>query len=108
MKDKVLSLISIAAKSGNVASGEFMTEKSVKEKKSFLVIVSEEASDATKKKFTDMCSYHKTEIRFYATKDDLGRCIGKEFRASLSVNDEGLANALLKKIDMNKSEGDDD
>ena len=99
MRDKVLSLLSIAAKSGSVKSGEFMTEKSVKEGLSFLVIVSSEASDNTKKKFKDMGAFHDVPVYIHGSKDDLGRCIGKEFRASLSVNDEGLAKELIKRLE---------
>ena len=99
MRDKVLSLLSIGAKSGNVKSGEFMTEKSVKEDMSFLVIVSDEASDNTKKKFSDMGAFYNVPVYVYGNKDDLGRCIGKEFRASLSVNDEGLAKELIKRLE---------
>ena len=46
-RQKVLNLIGLATKAGKTASGEFMTEKSVKSGKAFLVIVSEEASDIT-------------------------------------------------------------
>ena len=49
--DKVLSMLGIAAKSGNVVSGEFSTEKAVKTGQAYLVIVSVEASDNTKKSF---------------------------------------------------------
>ena len=51
-RQKVLNLISLATKAGKTASGEFSTEKAVKTKKAHLVIVSIEASDNTKKKFT--------------------------------------------------------
>ena len=51
MTDRVLSMISIAAKSGNVVSGEFSTEKAVKTGKAFLVIVADDSSDNTKKHF---------------------------------------------------------
>ena len=40
-RQKVLNLIGLATKAGKTASGEFMTEKSVKSGKAFLVIVSE-------------------------------------------------------------------
>ena len=45
--DKVLSMLGIAAKSGNVVSGEFSTEKAVKSGQAYLVIVSSEASENT-------------------------------------------------------------
>lgn len=98
-RDKVLNLIGLALKAGKVKSGEFMTEKAVKTGAAALVIVAEDASDNTKKKFRNMCEFYKVPIRTYAIKDDLGHAMGKEFRASLAVTDEGLAQAIMKKMD---------
>ncbi len=97
--DKVLSLLGIAAKAGSVASGEFSAEKAVKEGRAYLVIVASDASDNTKKKFNDMCAYHQCRYFEYSDKESLGHCIGKEFRASLAVKNEGLAKALMKHLD---------
>lgn len=44
-QDKVLSMLGLSAKAGNAASGEFSTEKAVKEGKAHLVIVAGDASD---------------------------------------------------------------
>lgn len=98
MQNKVLSMLGIAAKSGNVVSGEFSTEKAVKSHQAKLVIVSEEASDNTKKEFSDMSVWHKVPLLFYGTKEELGAAIGKQFRASLAITDENLARAVEKKI----------
>ncbi|MGN0514736.1 MAG: L7Ae/L30e/S12e/Gadd45 family ribosomal protein [Lachnospiraceae bacterium] len=98
--NRVLSLISLAQKAGKIASGEFSTEKSVKEIKSFLVIVADDASDNTKKKFSNMCEYYNVPVYFLADKETLGHYIGKEFRASLSVNDEGFAKSIRKQLDV--------
>ncbi|CRZ34454.1 ribosomal protein L7Ae-like RNA K-turn-binding protein [Herbinix hemicellulosilytica] len=95
---KVLSLLGIATKSNNIVSGEFLTEKAVKEYKAALVIVAEDASDNTKKRFRDMCIYYSVPIYFFGTKDDLGHAMGKEFRASLAVLDKGLADAIEKEL----------
>ena len=56
--NKVLSLIGLATKAGKTVSGEFSTEKSVKTGKGLLVIVAEDASENTKKKFRNMCSFY--------------------------------------------------
>ena len=53
-RDSVLSLIGIAKKAGKIAAGEFQTENAVKAGKASLVIISEEASENTKKKFRNM------------------------------------------------------
>ena len=50
-QNKALSMIGLATKAGKVASGEFCTEKEVKSGRACLVIVADDASDNTKKKF---------------------------------------------------------
>lgn len=97
---KVYNLLGIATKSRNLVSGEFSTEKAVKEHKAALVIVADDASDNTKKMFTNMCTYYNVPIYFFGEKTDLGHAMGKEFRASLAVFDKGLADAIEKQLKM--------
>lgn len=97
--DNALLMLGMAAKAGKVASGEFMTENAVKSGEAALVIVAEDASDNTKKKFSNMCEYYKIPLKIYGMKDELGKFTGKEFRASLAVTDKGLAQAVMKKMD---------
>ena len=97
--NKVLSLLGLAKRAGKVVSGEFSTEAAVKSAKAYLVVVSEEASENTKKKFSNMCTYYRVPICFYGNKEELGRCIGQEFRASLAVTDLGFSDAIRKKIE---------
>ena len=94
--NKAYGMIGMAMKAGKVASGEFATEKAVKTGKAALVIVSEAASENTKKKFRNMCDYYQVPIYFFGEKEELGHAIGKEFRASLAVLDAGLAKAIEK------------
>ena len=97
--DKVISLIGLAERARKVASGEFAAEKAVKSNTAYLVIVAQDASDNTKKRFSDMCSYYQVPICQYADKELLGHGIGKEIRASLAILDEGFAKAIQKQID---------
>ena len=100
-QDKVLSLIGLATKAGQTASGEFMTEREVKTGRAALVIVAGDSSDNTKKKCRDMCEFYKVPIYFYGDKDTLGHAMGKEFRASLAFLDEGFAKGVLKHLTEN-------
>ena len=93
---KLLSLIGLATRARKVVSGEFSTEKSVKSGRSRMVIVSEEASDNTKKMFRNMCTYYKVPYFEFGSKEELGHILGKQMRASLAVIDENFSNALLK------------
>lgn len=97
-QDRILSMISLATKAGKTVSGEFSVEKAVKEKKTFLVVVSDEASDNTKKMFKNMCSFYNVPLYFYGTKENLGHFMGKEFRASLAVTEKGLADSVMKQL----------
>ena len=96
--NKILSMVGMAMKAGKVVSGEFSTEKAVKTGKAFLVIVSEAASDNTKKMFRNMCSYYEVPMYVYGTKEDLGHSMGKEFRASLAVTEEGFAKSIERRL----------
>ena len=104
MRNRVFQMLGIAAKSGNVVSGEFSTEKAVKTGHAYLVIVSEEASFNTKKMFTNMTDFYGVPMYAFGTKEELGRCSSKEFRASLAVTDENLANAVEAKLKLCKTE----
>ncbi len=97
-RDKVLSLISLATKAGRCASGEFLTESETKSGRAGLVVVAEDASENTKKKFRDMCEFYDVPIIFYSDKDTLGHAMGKQFRASLAILDEGFAKGILKAL----------
>ncbi len=98
MQNKILSLMGIATKAGKTVSGEFSVERAVKDGKAVLVVVAEEASDNTKKMFTNMCKYYNVPLYIYGTKDELGKAMGKLMRASMAITDEGLGKALEKQI----------
>ncbi len=98
-QDKTLSMIGLAQRAGKVASGEFSTEKAVKQHKASVVIVAGDSSDNTKKNFRDMCTFYGVPYYEYSDKVTLGHAIGKEFRASLAVMDESFGNQIQKHLD---------
>ncbi|MGN1314744.1 MAG: L7Ae/L30e/S12e/Gadd45 family ribosomal protein [Lachnospiraceae bacterium] len=98
-QNKIFSLLGLATRSRNLVSGEFMTETKVKRKEARLVIVSEDASENTKKMFANMCEFYRTPLFFYGTKEELGHAMGKEMRASLAVTDEGFAKSLIEMLE---------
>lgn len=97
-QNKILSLLGLARKSGNVVSGEFQTEKAVKAGKAELVIISREASDNTKNKFQNMCGFYHVPFYIWGDSDELGHAIGREFRMSVAVMENGFAEAIMKQM----------
>lgn len=95
----IYSMLSLAMKAGKVASGEFATNKSVKSGKAWLVIVSEDASDNTKKMFSNMCEFYRVPGYLFGTKEELGHTIGKGMRSSLAVTDENFAKSFIKHLE---------
>ncbi|MBO4900885.1 MAG: ribosomal L7Ae/L30e/S12e/Gadd45 family protein [Lachnospiraceae bacterium] len=103
--DRVLSLLGLAMKAGKVVSGETSTESAVKSLQAYLVVVAEDASENTRKHFTDMCNYRDIPIVTYSTREELGRAIGKDYRSNLAVTDEGLSGSIIKAMEtLNKEE----
>lgn len=101
---KVLGTLGLAMKAGNVVSGEFMTEKAIRDGRAELVMVAADASANTKKKFSDSCYFYHVPYVEFSDKDTLGNAVGKKFRASLAVTDRGFAASLGKNLELEVTE----
>lgn len=97
-------MLGLATKAGQTVSGEVATEKAVKSGKAALVIISEDASGNTTKKFRNMCAYYHVPIYAYANKLLLGNAIGKEQRSSLAVLNQGFADSIVKSIEAEETQ----
>ncbi len=97
-KNKVLSYLGLATRAGRAVSGEFCVEKSVRQHRAKLVLVSEDASEASKKNFRNICTYYKVPLYFSGSREELGAACGKEARVSAAIEDEGLANAAIREM----------
>lgn len=95
---KAVSLIGLSMKAGKIASGEFATEKAVKQGTARLVVAAEDCSGNTRKKFENMCAYYHVPFYRFLTKEEMGKAIGREYRACLAVLDENLAGAIEKQL----------
>ncbi|MCM1216373.1 MAG: ribosomal L7Ae/L30e/S12e/Gadd45 family protein [Lachnospiraceae bacterium] len=98
-QNKIYSLLGIARRGRNLVSGEFQTLEAVREGSAMLVVVAEDASDNTKKLFSDKCSYYRVPVFRYGTKESLGQAIGKDMRSSVCVCDAGLADAIIRLLE---------
>lgn len=95
---RIFSNLGLAQKAGKIASGEFACEKAVKSGLAHMVIVAEDASDNTRKKMSNMTSFYEVPFFILGTKEQLGQCIGKEYRSMLAVLDAGFAESFEKQI----------
>jgi len=99
MNTKIKNLLTLAAKSGNVVSGDETCINYIKKDVVHLIILAEDASENTKKKFKDKASYRDIPIRSWKEKEELGNTIGKAYRTIVCIIDKGFAEKILKYID---------
>lgn len=98
-KNPALQLLGIAKLSGNIKSGEAMVLEAVRDQSAELVILANDASDGTKKKFTDKCTYYEIPVRMAFSKESLAHAIGRDFVAMVAITEGGLAGKMLSLLD---------
>ena len=99
MNRKLLSMLSICQKAGKIASGDFAVEKALQERNALYVIIANDASENTKKKFENKAFYYKVESVIYGEKEQLSHCIGKFDRAVFAILDEGFCKKIKQYIE---------
>lgn len=72
--------------------------KMLQKKKSFLVIVSGDASEGTKKRMTDKCESYDTEIAILDIRKTLNKLKIKKDVKIISVNDENFKKLFDKRL----------
>ena len=94
MDRRLSSLLSLAAKSGNITTGEDSCVRAIRNGSAKLVIVATDASDNTRKKFKDKAGFYNVPHCEFSAKEELNKTIGKSNRATLVITDAGFAGAI--------------
>lgn len=97
-KAKILGLIGISAKAGKVVSGTDACIEEITRKKCSLIIVSEEASEKTKKNFKYYADKYNIPIVIFGNIEELSHSIGKRNRAIICIKEKNLSNEIQKNI----------
>ena len=91
---KFLSLLGLCKRAGKLVAGEVAAEQAVRGKKAYLLILSEDASKNTKKKFRNSAAYYELPLAEIGAKEELGRAIGTDMRSIIAITEEGFAKKL--------------
>ena len=76
-------------------------EQAVRKKQAYLLILAQDASKNTKKKFTNSAVYYELPLAEIGTKEELGRAIGAEMRSIIAITEKGFAKKLKELADDN-------
>ena len=100
MERKTASLLSLCMKARKLAVGEQACEKALRSGDARLVLIAEDASEGTKKKFVNKAFYYNVPVVFCGSRDEISKAIGKENRVVVAVTDSGFAGGLLKNMEV--------
>lgn len=99
--DKALSAIGMAMRAGKLITGDEIVLKAVRGRKAFLVIIAEDASANTKKKFADKCGTYGIQLAEAFHREQLGKAIGKPERVVLAVTDMQFGKMIANHLSQN-------
>ena len=86
----------MAQRARMIVSGNFAVEKALKENKVKMLIITSDTSEKTIKEYEKTAMEKDIPLKIVLTKEELGKILGKEYRAVAAVLDEGFCKAMLK------------
>ncbi len=95
---QVYNLIGIAQRAGKISSGMDSIRESMAKKRAFILVMSEDIADNTKEILLRSCKKSGIPCFILGDRFELGGSIGKPARVALTVNDQGLAQAVTKAL----------
>ena len=93
---KILGLIGLGARAGKICFGADSVEEKIKNKKVYLIIVAIDASERTKEKFKKISEQNDIPIIIDEEIDTISKAIGKSNKAILGIEEQNIANEILK------------
>lgn len=97
---KIYGMVSLSMKAGKLAVGEERAKEVIKSGEAHLIIIADDASDNTKKKFSDMAAYRNVPLISIFDRYQFGKLIGKKFSVSAVVTDKGFADSIIRLYEM--------
>ena len=94
MDKKVLQMLGLCQRAGKLSSGETGCLAAIRDGSAELIIVADDASDNTKKRFADSSAFYHKNIITVGEKSELG----KDDRSVLTVNDKGFAKKIAEML----------
>ncbi len=94
MDKKLLFTFSLCQKAGKILAGDFAVYNAIKANVAILVIIADDASFNTQKKFKNKCSFYNIDYLIFGTKENISHAIGKINKSVFAITDEGLANKI--------------
>lgn len=89
--------LGLASRAQACVTGEDFILTHVRNKKAKLVIIADDASENTKKRYIDKCNYYQVKWILYGDTLSISQALGKVNRVAVAICDDGFAKGLLAK-----------
>jgi ribosomal protein L7Ae-like RNA K-turn-binding protein len=83
-------------KAGKLTSGEANCEAAMQKGEAWLLLVCNDASENTKRKFANKAEFYNVPMRFIEDTGDVNKAIGKTNRMTIIITDRGFYEAIMK------------
>ncbi len=101
-KPRALFMLGLCRKAGKSRSGEELCEEAIRSQKACVVLVAQDASPNTYKKFHDKCRFYSVPIIDTPfSKEELGAAMGQTARSCVAICEQGLAKGLTEILQKN-------
>ena len=94
MINNIYKMLGLSVRAGGAAFGEGKAKDSLRANTSSLIIVSEDASENTKKKFRQSADFYQTPYFEFGDRYSLGKACGREFAVVISITNESLGTRI--------------
>lgn len=94
INNKIYGMMGLAKRAGKAISGTEAVIAKIRGFEAYLVVISNDASDGTKKKISDKCKSYETDYVFYGNCDEIGRAIGVNNCVAVAITDDGFARSI--------------
>ncbi len=89
----IFQTLGLAYKAKRILIGENIFI-ALKDKKVVLIVLAEDVSENTRKRFYDKAKFYKIDILEFSTKKCLGEALGKEYVSAIGILDSNLKDKI--------------
>jgi len=95
---KVYNLIGLAQRAGKTSSGVSAANTSLIRKRACVLLMSEDIASNSRELLLKSCIKQNIPWIVLGSRYDIGNSIGKAYRVAVTINEAGIAEAILKAI----------
>ena len=95
---KVYNLLGIAQRAGKLSAGTMAAKNSLMRRRAVLLIISEDIAENSREELLNCSNRQGIPTITFGNKYDLGTALGKAYRVAITINEAGMAQAILDEL----------